>query len=83
MAPDDMLAGKRPRLDDLNPASLHTAASVTQNWSLLPAPESHLPVELITAILKLRFPNYCRSTQEMAELYGIKLVSKAWKEYFD
>ncbi|KAG9033818.1 hypothetical protein FS837_002380 [Tulasnella sp. UAMH 9824] len=84
MASDDMSAVKRPRLGYLNSAGLRTAESVTQSWSLLSAPHSsRLPVELITIILTLRFPNDHRSTTETREIYGLRLVSHAWKELIE
>ncbi|KAG9049308.1 hypothetical protein FS837_010728, partial [Tulasnella sp. UAMH 9824] len=45
-----------------------------------PAPKSRLPLELITIILKLCFPKDYRLTDDMADIYGLRLVSKLWKE---
>ncbi|KAG8920114.1 hypothetical protein FRC01_000911 [Tulasnella sp. 417] len=78
MAPDDMLEVKRPRLERLNSADQHTAASASRIRGMRPAPESQLPVELITIILK-----HYLSTEGIKELYGLKLVSKAWKELIE
>lgn len=53
------------------------------NRSRNPTPNYHLPVELFTFILQLLFPDTddsYRSKKAMAELYGLRLVSKSWKE---
>ncbi|KAG8956316.1 hypothetical protein FRC04_004396 [Tulasnella sp. 424] len=63
--------------------SPHTATLAMHNRSRNPTPNYHLPVELGTFILQLLFPDTDesdRSKEDMAELYGLRLVSKSWKE---
>lgn len=64
----------------MSSAELHTAALGTKNQTISPAPKSRLPLELITIILKLCYPKDYRWTDDMAEIYGLRLVSKLWKE---
>ncbi|KAG8911816.1 hypothetical protein FRC00_005774 [Tulasnella sp. 408] len=64
----------------MSSAELHTATLGTEDQTIFPAPKSRLPLELITIILKLRFPKDCRWMDDMAEIYGLRLVSKLWKE---
>ncbi|KAG8946930.1 hypothetical protein FRC04_011357 [Tulasnella sp. 424] len=46
---------------------------------------NHLPIELLTFILQLLFPDTdeYRSEDEMAAMYGLRLVSKVWKELIE
>ncbi|KAG8956315.1 hypothetical protein FRC04_004395 [Tulasnella sp. 424] len=63
--------------------SPHTATLAMHNRSRNPTPNYHLPVELVIFILQLLFPDTDesdRSTEDMAELYRLRLVSKSWKE---
>ncbi|KAG8920028.1 hypothetical protein FRC01_000970 [Tulasnella sp. 417] len=72
---------RRARREHLNSAEPRAAAA--RNRVTHPTPGSQLPAELTTIILKLRFPNNYRSTEEMKELYALKLVSKAWKQLIE
>ncbi|KAG9049307.1 hypothetical protein FS837_010727 [Tulasnella sp. UAMH 9824] len=83
MAPDDRPAAKRPRSGYSESAGLRATASAIQNRSIAPVTEPHLPVELIAIILKLRFPKAFRWKEDMAEIYGLRLVSRLWKELIE
>ncbi|KAG8946924.1 hypothetical protein FRC04_011351 [Tulasnella sp. 424] len=68
----------------------HNATSATDNQSLTPGPTYYLPVELLTFILTLRFPDtddvhrtIHRTREDMTELYNLRLVSKSWKELIE
>ncbi|KAG8961875.1 hypothetical protein FRC05_005667 [Tulasnella sp. 425] len=61
----------------------HNATSAISNRRHEPGQPYYLPVELLTSILNLRFPDTDdrnRSRKDMAELYDLRLVSKLWKE---
>ncbi|KAG8946929.1 hypothetical protein FRC04_011356 [Tulasnella sp. 424] len=62
----------------------HTATLAVHNRSRNTRP-NHLPVELLTFILQLRFPdtNVYRSEEDMEALYSLRLVSKVWKEVIE
>ncbi|KAG8975476.1 hypothetical protein FRC05_005545 [Tulasnella sp. 425] len=56
------------------------------NLSRSTRPNDRLPVELLTFILNLRFPDtdiLFQSRKRMAELYGLRLVSELWKELIE
>ncbi|KAG8911987.1 hypothetical protein FRC00_005471 [Tulasnella sp. 408] len=64
----------------MSSVELRTATLGTEDQTIFPPPRSRLPLELITIILKLCFPKDYRWADDMAEIYGLRLVSKLWKE---
>ncbi|KAG8920115.1 hypothetical protein FRC01_000912 [Tulasnella sp. 417] len=74
--PEDLPSRSQPTaLDPLTATSTVLSAG---------SPNYHLPVELLTFILTLLFPDTDdRSKDDVAEIYRLRLVSKSWKELIE
>ncbi|KAG8920029.1 hypothetical protein FRC01_000971 [Tulasnella sp. 417] len=74
--PEDIPSRSQPTTLDPLTATLTVLSGGSPNY--------HLPVELLTFILILLFPDTGdRSKNDMAEIYRLRLVSKLWKELIE